>query len=475
VVAVVRTQRDLALIIGGKPDASSRSDMATQVGLGLLPMLFHEGKVEDALVIGLGSGVTIGALLSDPNVRQADVVECAPEVAEAATHFAPYSGLRFSGTPSRPFDRRLNLIFNDGRNHLLLTAKKYDVISAEPSNPWIAGIGSLFTREAFQLARSRLKPGGVMCQWLQSYQLDRDDFLSVVRTFTAVFPYATLWAVHPGSDYLLFGSEKPLRMRTAALRDSLENPAPAVFLRRVGLDRVERLPAGFIAADAQLRASAAAAVLHTDDNMHLEFNAPRALFLGATRVTADLWRSEPTDVLNDPEALDAKQLQGLLTAVRVRGLIEDAMLYPERRDKALREAHRLYPELPWCREAAEEAFRLAADDLIHGRPVANSAWLDAEGREKPVTGKSALAGLIRLLETIPPAPADEPWEAVEREILAAAAALRTALDAGDHDEADKQRQRWESFMQAWSRRPPNTEWEKEAFNGHRERLARMLK
>ena len=118
-----------SLTVGGKPDASSHGDMTTQMGLTLIPVMLHT-KPEDVLVIGLGSGASAGAALAPDTVKNVDVVEMSPEVVEASFFFAPYTGLKYKPLPGRGelqwLDTpRLTLIVNDGRNHLLLTSKKY--------------------------------------------------------------------------------------------------------------------------------------------------------------------------------------------------------------------------------------------------------------------------------------------------------------------------------------------------------------
>src|SRR5262249_58508659 len=92
-------------------------------------------------------------------------------------------------------DPRVGLVVNDGRNDLLVRDRTYDVIISEPSNPWIPGAASLFTRDYFRIARRRLRPGGVICQWMQLYELWPEDFLAVLRSFTEVFPSAQIWRV----------------------------------------------------------------------------------------------------------------------------------------------------------------------------------------------------------------------------------------------------------------------------------------
>src|SRR5262245_18107295 len=105
--------------------------MRTQLFRGHLPAFLHP-KPESALVIGLGAGVTLGSILHHPSIRSADCVEISPEVVEASKFFE----LANDGALT---DRRTRLVLEDGRNHLLLTDRKYDLIASEPSNPWMAG------------------------------------------------------------------------------------------------------------------------------------------------------------------------------------------------------------------------------------------------------------------------------------------------------------------------------------------------
>src|SRR6185369_8280465 len=152
-------------------------------------------------IIGLGSGVTVGSALAPGTVRHADVVEISPEVVEASRFFDRESGAALS----RPGVR---LIVGDGRSHLLLTPRRYDVIVSEPSNPWRSGGAALFTREFFAAARSRLKPDGLLCQWAHTYDISPDDLRSIVATFASVFPQGTMWLVGEG-DLLLIGAAGP--------------------------------------------------------------------------------------------------------------------------------------------------------------------------------------------------------------------------------------------------------------------------
>ena len=278
-VAVARIGDSISLSVGGKPDASSQGDMSTQLGLTMVSELLHAAGPETVLVIGLGSGVSVGAALSMESVKRVDVVEMSPEVVEGSVYFAPFNKLTYTHPepPTWIETPRVEVLINDGRNHLLLTSRKYDVIASEPSNPWMAGVGNLFTREAFELSRGRLNPGGIMCQWVHSYSLEESNFYSITNTFSQVFKYAQLWWINRG-DYLLLGSDSPITVPLERLRERIARPAVRAWLQTVNMDNEFELLACFLGNEAALRARADRGALHTDDNMLLEFSAPRALY-----------------------------------------------------------------------------------------------------------------------------------------------------------------------------------------------------
>src|SRR5262245_28073245 len=151
-VSVKRLTGTTTLAVDGKTDASNRGDMLTQKLVAHLPLLLHENP-RDVAIVGLGSGVTLGAALRHP-IARADVMEISPEVVEASQFFLDENHHALA-------DSRTNLIVGDGRSHLLLSNRQYDVVISEPSNPWIAGVAALFTREFFLAARDRLAPGGI--------------------------------------------------------------------------------------------------------------------------------------------------------------------------------------------------------------------------------------------------------------------------------------------------------------------------
>jgi spermidine synthase len=189
-----------ALRINGKVDASSLGDVPNQVLLAQFPLLLHP-RARAVMVLGLASGMTAGSALLHP-IESLECLELSPAVVTASSYFQEASKLD-------PTDPRFHLIINDGRNHLALSGRTYDVIISEPSNPWQAAMSSMFTVEFFTLMRERLNPGGIAVSWIDVYDMDLESLRIILRTFTHVFPYAGLWESAPGGDYILIGSYPP--------------------------------------------------------------------------------------------------------------------------------------------------------------------------------------------------------------------------------------------------------------------------
>ncbi len=279
-VSVKRLTGALSLAIDGKVDASSFGDMLTQKVLAHLPLLLHPDPREVGIV-GLGSGVTVGSALVHP-VSRVDVVEISPEVVEASRFFADVNLHALD-------DPRTRLIVGDGRSHLRLSSRTYDVIVSEPSNPWMAGVAALFTREFFMAVRGRLAPGGIVAQWAHTYDISAGDLRSIVATFISVFPDATLWMVGE-SDVLLVGSTGPLDDRIAAIEQSWQRPGVAADLARVSAVEPFALLSMFAGGPAELRRYGDGAAIQTDDRLALEFSGPYALDTEATSNAAALQR-----------------------------------------------------------------------------------------------------------------------------------------------------------------------------------------
>ena len=271
-VARQRTTDNVWLSIDGKIDASSRSDLATQLLLGHLPMIWRApgaGGAPTAAVIGYASGITTGAVTRYAPSRVA-AVEIEPAVIRASAFFDDVNHAPLD-------DPAVRLVESDGRTFLAAGRGRFDVIVSEPSNPWMTIAANLFTREFFEAGRRRLVPGGVFSQWIQLYGMWSDDLRSLVATFAAAFPrVAVLWGI-PGRDLILLGSDAPLGVDLDRIGAALARAPVAADLARIDVRGVPDLLASYVTDDAGARAFAAGAPLNTDDNGRIEFRAPLSL------------------------------------------------------------------------------------------------------------------------------------------------------------------------------------------------------
>jgi spermidine synthase len=273
-VSVKRLAGVTSLSIDGKVDASTSADMLTQKLLAHVPLLLHANP-HDVCIIGLGSGVTLASALVHP-IASIDVLELSPEVVEGSRYFS-------AANHDALADPRTHLIVGDGRSHLLLSNRLYDVIISEPSNPWMAGIAALFTREFFASLRARVSPGGIVCQWAHTYDINGADLRSIVATFTSVFPEATMWLVGDG-DVLLVASHDPLVSQLANIERHMTRPPVAADLADVGVTGPFALYSLFAGGPGELARYGAGAPLQSDDRMALEFSGPRAVYGSSTTV-----------------------------------------------------------------------------------------------------------------------------------------------------------------------------------------------
>jgi predicted membrane-bound spermidine synthase len=265
------------LRVNGKADASDGLDMMMQMGSAYVSQ-FLRPRAKEILVIGFGSGTTAGASLQFPDTR-VTCTEIEPAVFAASEHFA-----HVNHSPER--SPRFSIVFDDGRSHLQGSDTKYDLILSEPSNPWIAGVSNLFTREFYEAARARLAPDGVLAQWIQTYSLTPASYAMIVKTVLSVFPHAGL--VRLGKpDTLMLASMTPLEptAETVAEAQALVDGAPTVTedLRRwFKTTRVRDILTTLYVLDdrglASLVAKHAPDVINTDGNMRLEYDAAQELF-----------------------------------------------------------------------------------------------------------------------------------------------------------------------------------------------------
>src|SRR5215471_6036119 len=269
-ISVRKGENYLALRTNGKVDASNRDDMITQLTVGWLPGFYHPNP-KDALVIGYGSGVTVGAVTAIKEIENIDCIEIEQAVFGAGRWFSEINRKSYENP-------RVHLTFNDARNYMNMTRKKYDIIISEPSNPWIAGVASLFTSEFYDRAAEVLNSGGIFAQWIQLYELDPEDLRMVLYEVQRKFPEVSVWVTD--SDLIIIATREKQSLNTARIAQVFHSD-PSVahdFRDFLHSETPEGLLAYYVMSTDTVRQFASKARRNTDDHPLLEFHAPRQLF-----------------------------------------------------------------------------------------------------------------------------------------------------------------------------------------------------
>jgi spermidine synthase len=359
------------LLNSGKGDASSRGDMPTQTLSAHLPLLFHPDPKE-VMVLGLASGITAGEVLHYP-IERLDIIEISAQVISASNFFTPWN----NNVLSHP---KTELIIQDGRAHLELTDRKYDVIISEPSNPWMAGLASLFTREFFLLASDRLNEDGIFVQFLHSYQMDWSTFALIGRTFSQVFPQSLLVTTFPekpeelgsGKDYLLIGMKGSGRLVPGIAEKNLPYARQS---KNITLSNPGALYRLIVSED--LRKLCGSGPVHSDNRPHLEFAAPKQMYTDdpgiETNIRSRRWLSRETRTILRETAHVENQISFATFALSVyqpfQDMVDLSNATPEQRDRFFK----IMEE--YCTRSLIEDYSIFADQDLKERCL--SAQIEA--------------------------------------------------------------------------------------------------
>ncbi|HEX5397914.1 MAG TPA: fused MFS/spermidine synthase [Verrucomicrobiae bacterium] len=230
----------------------------------LLPLIIHRGEPRDALVIGLGTGITAGSLLQYPGLEKRVCAELLPAVAHGASCFQGNYGVATNA--------QMEIRLRDGRRELLRSTESYDLITLEPPPPSAAGVVNLYSTDFYRLAARRLKPNGLVAQWLPLPTQTDADTRSLVRSFLDVFPHANLWTTEL-HEMLLVGSLDPIELDAEQIAARFNQPEVAATLREVGINSPAALLATWMTDRAGLEKFAANALPTTDDRPRIEYGA----------------------------------------------------------------------------------------------------------------------------------------------------------------------------------------------------------
>ncbi len=388
-VSVWESAHNRYLKANGKTEASDFGDMDTQIIVGLAATAARP-DARTALIIGHGSGVSAGVVAAAPGMTRVKIVELEPAVLAMDPYFRHVNG----AVLQRP---TVTVVADDARSALQMSRERFDVIVSEPSNPWVAGVATLYTPEFFRIVRSRLAEDGVFGQWIQLYQLPISVLAGIAKNLRTVFPYVEMWWADPESVVLL-AAARPIRYDRAWLRRLLGPGAPLDSLGRewLGMDEVDDYFGRFVMGPGGVaRLVERATLVHSDDRPELEFVAARRFIAdeGTPSLLDTLIRLRPAD--EGAELTTAR----LARAFGARGADPRGLPYVE----AARREHPGDPE--WAARAA--LIRLGLGDTAAAR-----AALDPSLARAPRHPQTLLAAAFLELQRGDPGRAQQRFQAV---------------------------------------------------------------
>ncbi len=213
--------------------------------LGHLPALLSD-RAENAMVIAFGTGTTAGAVARHESVKRMEVVEVSPAVLELADYFGEANRYVLR-------DPRTVKVLDDGRNALLLHEADLDIITLEPLMPYSPAGLPFYTKEFYELAKSRMREGGVVCQWVPVHAMQADLYAAFVRTFFEVFPEGSLWFFEQSTA--LIGRKGTAQPDAATLAARMEAPDVRADLVEAGFTTPWMFASGFVARGADVLAA----------------------------------------------------------------------------------------------------------------------------------------------------------------------------------------------------------------------------
>jgi spermidine synthase len=258
--------------VGGKVMASTiRHDMRLQRMLGHLPAILHPNP-RSALVVGFGAGVTAGSLVVHPEIERIVICEIEPLVPKAAgEHFA-------SANYNVLDDPRVEVVYDDARHFIATTQERFDIVTSDPIDPWMDGAAVLYSVEYYELAKKRLRAGGIVSQWLPLYETDEPSAKSELASFLQAFPEGTVWSSHiprnGGTDLVMIGQVGALKIDVDRVASKIaQNPRLAQSLADVDLGYLVTLLAAYFGRGPDLAKWLEGAQINHERSLRLQYLA----------------------------------------------------------------------------------------------------------------------------------------------------------------------------------------------------------
>ncbi len=232
-----------------------------------LPVLLSPSP-DTVLVICLGTGTTCGTASLYPAVKRIDCAEISPAVIASLGNF---SDVNYDAAENP----KIRLLCTDGRNHLLTTRRRYDIITLEPMHPYLSSATNLYSTDFYRLCRERLSAHGVMAQWAPMHILSPREYRMLIASFASVFPHTSLWFL--GTEAVLLGTMDSLKIDVTELKRRMAADAVRRDLTKISLDSPGRLLSCFLLDEQQIKEYVKDVPLITDDRPRIEFSAPHNL------------------------------------------------------------------------------------------------------------------------------------------------------------------------------------------------------
>ncbi|SVA70718.1 uncharacterized protein METZ01_LOCUS123572 [marine metagenome] len=276
-IDIVRGQsKKIIMMVDGNIEADT-SDVQRRhfILKGHLPIMLAPTPDEVA-VVGLGLGITLAASEKNPKSKSISLIELNPQMVDAHQYIK-------NVTDGILEKQKISLRIDDGRNFFSMTDQKFDIITADPIHPRISGVGFLFTKEYYQDIKSRLRKGGIICQWMPMYRISKKSFDVAFRTFSEVFENSSFWYVR--GHGLFVASLDEFKIYYPKITKQMNSPIVANDLSSIDIHNEKDFLAHMLMGPKQIKAyldSLQDTTINTDNNAYLEYKTP-AEFLKKTK------------------------------------------------------------------------------------------------------------------------------------------------------------------------------------------------
>ena len=232
-----------------------------------LPLLLH-GEANNVAVVGLGLGITLKSLISNPLVKNLKLIELSPDMIKAHQLNPEIFGDTLKNS-------KLEIVVDDARNYMNMSSHKFDIITADPIHPRITGVGYLYTKEYYEILKKNITTNGIVLQWIPMYRISKKSFDVALKTFTEVYPNYSFWYVR--GHGLLVGSLKPINLDFKDFAERYNQTPIQKELQSINMKTPEQV-LGYMLMDKDnilsYLNSDEEILINTDDNAYLEFHTP---------------------------------------------------------------------------------------------------------------------------------------------------------------------------------------------------------